>query len=142
MIYPNKLEYVNKVLQELQSNPDNPWRNHTDKEKLIFEWFITARQGDGLRLTDAGVNAFKLANIEHYDIEFGKKTNRMSYATLAWQKFILELNDKIRSPYYVGIKLVDNNKQPYIRLYDEKIAMMLTLYGDIHSYLESVRSTK
>lgn len=138
---PNKLEYVNKVLQELQSNPDNPWRTCTDKEKLIFEWFVTARQGDGLRLTDAGKVAFETALIEHYDIDFSPKS--ISTTNTVWNKFILQLNEKIKSPYYVGIKLVDNNKrQPYIRLYDGKIAMMLTLYGDIHAYLDSISSSR
>jgi len=28
--------------------------------------------------------------------------------------------------------------EPFIRLYDSKIAVMMSLYGDLHSYLESI----
>ena len=30
-------------------------------------------------------------------------------------------------------------KQPYIRIYDHRIAMMMTLYGDFSSYIESIK---
>jgi hypothetical protein len=39
-------------------------------------------------------------------------------------------------------KIEGKKKQPYIRLYDSKIAMMIELYGDIVSYLDSVKVRK
>ena len=60
-----------------------------------------------------------------------KKTN--------WYKFLTECNKKIKCPYYFSVNKGGETKEPFIRLYDSKIAMMLALYGDIESYLESVR---
>ena len=103
-------------------------------EDVMFKWWFTGRQ-DGLRLTDEGVTAFELADIEFYDHEF--KQEGKSY-----HNFILELNNKIKCPYYIGMSKKDKIKKFYLRLYDSKIAMMLTLYGDIHSYLESIKVRK
>jgi len=104
-------------------------------DKVMFKWFITGRQ-EGLRLTDEGVNAFKLANIEFYDHEF--KQEGQSYYS-----FILELNKKIKCPFYIGTKKIDGKKTTlYIRLYDSKIAMVLNLYGNLKDYLNSVKEKK
>ena len=59
-------------------------------------------------------------------------------------KILLEYcSKKIKCPYYFGVNKNDmKEKEAYIRLYDSKIAMMVQLYGDIHSYLESVKARK
>jgi len=99
--------------------------------RVIFLWWYTGRQ-DGLRLTDDGVNAFELAQLEFYDINFQVKN--ISYAN-----FLLELNKKIKCPYYIGVNKNERAKVFYIRLYDSKIAMMLKLYGDLQEYLASIK---
>ena len=99
-------------------------------EAVIFKWWFTGRQ-EGLRLTDEGVIAFELAEIEFYDYEF--KQDGQSY-----HSFILELNKKIKCPYYLGVNKKDKIKSFYIRLYDSKIAMVLSLYGNLKEYLESI----
>ena len=138
MIYPkNKTEIVQLILNESKEDPDFPWKDKPI-DKLVGEWFVTGRSGSGLRLTDAGAQAFVAANIAHYDFDFNppKSTN----SSVSWAKYALILDKKVKCPYYVGIKLVDKNKkQPYIRVYDHKIAMMMTLYGDFTSYLESIK---
>jgi hypothetical protein len=100
-------------------------------EDVIFKWWFTGRQ-DGLRLTDEGVTAFQLGEIEFYDHEF--KQEGKSY-----HNFILELNKKIKCPYYIGVNKADKKKSFYLRLYDSKIAMMLNLYGSLQEYLDSVK---
>jgi hypothetical protein len=100
-------------------------------EDVIFKWWQTGRQ-DGLRLTDEGLLAFQLAEIEFYDYEF--KQDGQSY-----HSFILDLNKKIKCPYYIGVNKKDKNKTFYIRLYDSKIAMMLGLYGNLREYLQSIK---
>lgn len=100
-------------------------------EDIIFKWWFTGRQ-EGLRLTDEGVIAFQLADIEFYDHEF--KQDGQSY-----HSFILELNKKIKCPYYLGVNKSNKFKSFYIRLYDSKIAMMLGLYGDLKEYLNSIK---
>lgn len=138
MIYPKtKIEIINLILTETKDNPDFPW-NNIPADKIISEWFITGRTGTGLRLTDAGMTAFNKANITHYDFDFTPPKNATNSSS--WGKYTLAIDKKVNCPYYMGVKLVDKDKkQPYIRLYDNKIAMMMTLYGDFQSYIESVK---
>lgn len=104
-------------------------------EDIAFRWWFTGRQ-EGLRLTDEGVTAFQLADIEFYDYEF--KAEGKSHHT-----FMLELNKKIKCPYYLGVNKKDKTKPKfYIRLYDSKIAMVLGLYGTLDEYLESIKVKK
>jgi hypothetical protein len=140
MMSHNKQDYTRKIIDLLKDNPDNPWRNQ-EEEKLLFAWFLTGRQGEGLRLTDVGKMAFELAKIEHFDIDFKFKRNNNNLASSpSYMTFVLELNKKIKHPFYIGAKIDDyKKKQPYIRLYDGKSAMMLTLYGDIFDYLGSIK---
>jgi hypothetical protein len=100
-------------------------------EDVIFKWWQTGRQ-DGLRLTDEGVTAFQLANIEFYDYEFSQDGQ-------SYHNFILDLNKKIKCPYYLGANKKGSSKLFYIRLYDSKIAMMLNLYGNLKEYLNSIK---
>lgn len=138
MTYPKtKTDIVNTIVPLLKEDPDSPWKD-SPTDKLIFDWFVTGRAGQGLRLTDAGKVVFEYAKIAHYDFDFtpSKATNNAS----GWGKFTLILDKKVKCPYYIGVKLLENGKkQPYIRLYDNKIAMMMTLYGDLQSYIESVK---
>lgn len=138
MTYPKtKTEIVQLILSETRGDPDFSW-NDVPSDKIIFDWFVTGRAGAGLRLTDAGAKAFQTAKIAHYDFDFIPPGNTKGASN--WGKFTLVLDKKVKCPYYVGIKLIDNNKkQPYIRLYDHKIAMMMTLYGNLESYLESIK---
>lgn len=108
-------------------------------DKIIQEWWMTGTSGDGLRLTAIGDLQFKLAEIEYYQCPIQNKTvNRNNYYS-----FIAELSKKIKCPYFLGVNKLEGQKaEPYIRLYDSKIAMMMTLYGDIHSYLESIKVRK
>jgi hypothetical protein len=138
MNYPKtKIDIINVILAEAKDDPDFPW-NNISPEKLVFEWFITGRAGSGLRLTDSGSQAFKLSNIAHYDFDFTPPSSIRGQHN--WSKYTLVLDKKIKCPYYIGIKLTDKDKkQPYIRIYDHQIAMMLSLYGDIESYIESIK---
>jgi hypothetical protein len=108
-----------------------PSSNNIPIEIIISDWWFT-KSGDSLRLTPQGDIKFKEAQIEYFDLPVKiKKTN--------WYKFLTECNRKIKCPYYFSVNKNVESKEPFIRLYDSKIAMMLALYGDIESYLESVR---
>ena len=139
MTYPKtKIEIVKLILNEAKEDPDFPWKD-VPPDKIVFEWFITARAGNGLRLTDAGMTAFERAEIAHY--EFDISPPKIAAWGSDWGKFTVMLDKKIKCPYYIGTKLDagKKNKQPYIRIYDHKIAMMMTLYGDFQSYIDSVK---
>ena len=139
MTYPKtKTDIVKLIIDQLKDDPDFAWKDRPH-DKLVFDWFATGRAGNGLRLTDAGKTVFENAKITHYDFDFsppGVKTRDIN----AWHKYALVLDKKVKCPYYIGVKQVDKTrKQPYIRLYDNKIAMMMTLYGNLQSYLDSVK---
>lgn len=142
MTYPKtKIEIVKLLLDEVKDDPDFPWKD-VAPDKLVFEWFVTGRAGTGLRLTDTGSVAFQKAKISHYDFDFTVPSTQVnsikSQSGLA--KFTLQLDRKIKCPYYIGTKPFDRTRaQPFIRVYDHKIAMMMTLYGDFQSYLDSVK---
>ena len=102
---------------------------------VIKEWWMT-KSNESLRLSAMGDMAFRHAEIEFFDLPFEVKQNN-------WHKFILDCSKKIKCPYFIGVNTKEGNKKTmYIRLYDSKIAVVMTLYGDIHSYLESVKVRK
>jgi len=104
-------------------------------DKVFLRWWMTGRISTGMRLTDEGKTCFELAEIAHYDFNF-------SFGNRSPQDLILSLNSKILCPYYIGIiSFKDSPKKPFIRLYDHKIAMMLSLYGNIVEYIDSLEKT-
>ena len=109
---------------------------HSSVEHIMSDWWMTGRQ-EGLRLTAQGDAYFKLAEIEYFDCPMAK------IPAGTWYSFILEINQKIKCPYYLHVNNIDGKKgEPYVRLYDSKIAMMLTLYGTLEAYLESINIRK
>lgn len=106
-------------------------------ESIISAWWMTSRQ-EGLRLTALGDATFQLAGIEFFECPLQKIPQGQ------WYQFIVDLNQKIKCPYYLhAYNKTDGKKgEPFVRLYDSKIAMMLTLYGDLASYLESIPGRK
>jgi hypothetical protein len=109
-----------------------PYEN-TPLDKIIRSWWFTM-SGDGLRLTPLGDKRFQDAGIEYYICPLQVKH-------YTWYKFITDCNTKLKCPYYLGVNKKESERgEPFIRLYDSKIAMMMTLYGDIYSYLESIKA--
>jgi hypothetical protein len=98
-------------------------------------WWQNPRRDGALRLTQAGDISFRLAKIEYYDHPF--KTKETSF-----YQFVIDLSKKIKCPYYIDVQPSDKGHKPYLRLYDDRISMMLNLYGDLDSYLKSVRTTR
>ena len=120
------------VLAEL---PDN---NSVDStaDNLMMRIWMSGRQ-DGLRLTEYGDFIFRMAEIEYYQSEFKLREGTSEHS------YVMEINKKIKCPFFLGVnKIEGKKKQPYIRLYDSKIAMMIELYGNIVSYLDSIKVRK
>jgi len=131
MTYPKtKKEITETVLSEVPDVEENVWKELT-VDKLLFRWWVTGRGGSGLRLTEEGMKAFQLAKIAHYEFPIGK------FDRAEWDAFIKEVTKKLDCPYYLGVYREKDRKGPYIRIYDHKIAMMMTLYGTLTEYLES-----
>ena len=124
----NKQRITEAVLKQLPPT-DQPI------DKIINEWWFT-RSSEGLRLSAIGDLSFRHAQIEFFNLPLKVTQDN-------WHKFIVDCSKKIKCPYYFGVNKNDlKEKEAYIRLYDSKIAMMIQLYGDVHSYLESVKVRK
>jgi hypothetical protein len=123
MTKPTKIQITEAVLKQL------PYENEP-VEKLIRTWWSTM-SGRGLRLTPLGDKKFQEAGIEFYNCPI-----KVKHAT--WYSFLNECNTKLKCPYFFSVNKKEG-LEPFVRLYDSKIAMMMTLYGDIESYLESIK---
>jgi hypothetical protein len=123
-------EAVAKELpDELREERDSP------VDGLLFKWWQTGRQ-DGLRLTDYGDLAFRMAEIEFYQYDLASRPVDTYHA------WVMELNKKIKCPYYMGVNKDEKKSKPFIRFYDSKIAMMVSLYGNVNEYLDSIKVRK
>lgn len=104
-------------------------------EEALKSWWYNIRKEGGLRLSNIGNFAFVVTEIEYFDLPFPTKKDGQ---VINIHKFMLELNNKVPCPYYIHT----NNKKPFIRVYDSKVAMLITLYGDIHDYTAATKRRK
>ena len=104
-------------------------------DSILTKWWASGRQ-DGLRLTEWGDMNFRLAEIEYYQADFKLREGTSHHA------YLLELNKKIKCPYYMGVNKDGKKSFPYIRFYDSKIAMLVSLYGNVNEYLDSIKVKK
>jgi len=135
--FKNKKQQITEII--LKNLPlDHACKKFTVDE-VIFKWWMTGRSEKSLRLTDDGDQAFRDADFAFYDFPFKIKEIQV----LTPHAFILELNKKLSCPYFMGVNMVEKKtRQPLIRIYDSKIAVLISLYGNIIEYLESVRIRK
>lgn len=118
-----------KVLEHLDSNV---WT----LESALHKWYMNPRRDGGLRLTAVGDIEFREAEFEYNDFPLIQKTKR------SYNSFVLDLDRRIQCPFYIDVNKKDKEIKPFIRLYDSRIYMMLSLYGDIDSYLNSIKVRK
>jgi hypothetical protein len=100
---------------------------------VLGKWWYTGR-GKGLRLTEEGARAFSLAEIEYYEYHIGLSEFIFKGPKTYYFKFLIDLNNKIACPYFLVLNTI-----PTIRLYDSRIAVMVSLYGNLKEYLENTK---
>lgn len=127
-----KLTYKEQVTQTVVEQLEGSYWTF---ENAMKKWWQNPRRDAGLRLSPMGNQAFQTAGIEYSDHEI-KKIGKSYYG------FVIELSKKIKCPYYIDVSKSETGNIPYIRLYDSRIAIMLTLYGDLESYLNSIKVKK
>lgn len=128
-----KLSYKELVTHQIIKELDIDGPTWT-QEEAMKKWWMVQRPDGGLRLTDIGDLSFRYAKIEFYNYDFV-----IDSSGGGWHSYLLELNKKLKCPYYIGVNKVEDSKKPFIRLYDSKIAMLVSLYGNISEYLKSVK---
>lgn len=127
----NKELITKAVLENLPQR--HPWQQFSF-DKILLTWWSSLRESQSLRLTEQGVMAFELADIAYYDYPLDKETVNTYKKSL----YTVSLGKKIKCPFYIGYKN-GRPKTAYIRLYDSKIAMMVSLYGNFHDYFEALK---
>lgn len=133
MIDSYQKEKITKIVRD--NLPDDSPFKTMDIQQLIFQWWSTGRQSQNLRLSDIGRQAFDHAGIAYYDFPVDTKKIEVTAS-----QFAVTLK-KIKCPFFLGIKS-SSTKSAYIRIYDSKIATVITLFGSFHEYLESLNNVK
>ncbi len=132
MTNPKSYKYLVTVAVAKELPDELKEERETAVDTLLFKWWQSGRQ-EGLRLTDYGDLAFRMAEIEFYQYDL-KPQPANSYH--AW---LMELTKKIKCPYFIGVNKDGKKSKPFIRFYDSKIAMMVSLYGNVNEYLDSIK---
>jgi len=136
MKFPKTKKEITEAI--LKAIPDGMVTNVT-LDQAVFKMWLTGRGGQGLRLSDDGLQMFNLTKIEYYDFELGLNLKTMHRRRIiAPEAFVQEIIKKIQCPYYLGVHKIRGEKgEPFIRVYDHKTAMMITMYGTLREYLDS-----
>jgi hypothetical protein len=131
-----KEEITKAIIDILEIDNSQPKFSTND---VMFKWWATGRAGSGLRLTEDGMEAFSQADLEYFDFPIFVDNKYQGLKKEDLKKFTLNLGKKLKCPWYIGLKN-QTAKSAYIRIYDSKIAMMITLYGSFLEYLESAKT--
>ena len=116
----NKLTITKELVNQL---PDD---TKYTVEMAMQYWWTNLRIAGGLRLTDAGKVAFERLDIAHYAFS-------LSNTVILSAKLLLTLDKKLTCPYYIT-----PGKKPSLIVYGGKEATMLTMYGDIQRFVDSL----
>ena len=116
----DKAVIVSAVLKLL---PEDENINH---KTAMLTWWSNIRNRGGLGLSHTGDQMFQWAELESYEFEIGD-TNSLGNLAVA-----MMLNKKMLCPHY----FYSNNRKRYVRVYDSRIAMLITLCDSIDEYLK------
>ena len=125
-----KIRITKAVLEQL---PDKS----VSLDDALKRWYYNIRLGGGLRLSEVGNMAFVAADIEYFDFPFPVKKANM---VVSIHKFMLDLNYKMPCPYYIQGR--QKQQEPFFRVYDSKVAMLIALYGDVIEYINATNKKR
>jgi len=135
MTYLSKLKITKAVLKEI---PTDLTEDHKlPIEQVVFKWWQGGRSSSSLRLSDHGYEAFTKAKITYYEFPLFSNKTDISGILNNPNSYVLALSKKIKCPFYIMKLRKDTKTEPTIRIYDDKIAMLMTLYGTLQEYLDS-----
>jgi len=104
-------------------------------------WYNLRKDG-GWRLSDIGHAMCEQAKITSTSVKLWDDGHK--YRTAVDSKTLLKLSKFIQSPYYIQFGKIKKNiiktTDIYLKLYDERIATMMILYGSVQAYLESIEN--
>ena len=117
----DKQEITKKILSVLDYVDIN------DFDTAMKTWWVNIRNNGGLSLTTVGDHMFTLANIDYHDISTDKSYINGNI------KYLLMLDRKMPCPYY----LHHINKKIFVRIYDSRVVLLITLQGGIERFLKN-----
>lgn len=117
--------------QILYNNLKDKTEPALELNKLYNAYWFTGRSTKNLRLTEEGKKAFDMLDLEFFEFHLNTTTEKFPY-------HMVNIGKKLKTPFYIGFR---NRyyKSAYIRIYDSKIAMLITLYGNFDEYLNSIK---
>lgn len=113
-----KIEITEKLVSLL------PTTSTLTVKQAMSTWYCNLRSSGGLRLTEAGYQAFQLLEIENWKVSYDE-SGYIDKPTL------LKLDKKIQFPYYI------DSKKKQLVMFSSREAMLATLYGDLQKFLEN-----
>jgi len=102
-------------------------------DQCMVLWWRNIRSTGGFGLTTEGDSRFQSAGLESWEFTDGIVQNSISAAA-----FSASLDKKMIAPYYAYF----SNKHKYLRVYDSRVATMMTLYGNVGEYLNTLEARK
>ena len=121
--FPTKSEITEKVLSILNTD-----YTADDLHNANVTWWKNIRSTGGYGLTYAGSQAFEKAEIEFQEFDEGP-SGYMSMMSMS-----LTLDTKMVTPYY----FYSNEKRRKVKIYDSRIAMLITLYETVNDYIKTL----
>jgi hypothetical protein len=106
----------------------NPEYTEADLHHAMITWWRNIRSTGGFGLTYAGSQAFEKAELEFQEFDNGVSSH-MGNSGLS-----IGLDRKMITPYY----FYSNEKRQKIKIYDSRIAMLVTLHESVGAYLKTL----
>lgn len=114
----SRLEITRTVLERL------PGSDHFGLDQATVSWYYNIRHSGGMRLTDAGLTAMRMARLESWTVPIKNRVDK---------RILMHLDRKIQFPYYL------DQRHRLIHFFSSREAVMASLYGDISKWLDSMR---
>lgn len=123
MLFPSRDLITKTVLTLLKPEHDD-----NDLHRASVTWWQNLRSSGGYGLTMVGAKAFDTAELQFVEFDNGASSIMTDLALR------VHLDKKMTVPYYFFIE----KKRQKIRVYDERISLLIILYDGVTSYLKSI----
>jgi hypothetical protein len=94
-------------------------------DQAMASWYYNIRPTGGMRLTEAGYQAFEYLELENWTLTVEDPKTTLT------KRILLALDRQLNYPYYI------NYKQKHIVFFSSQEAMLATLYGDLAQFLRN-----
>lgn len=125
--FPDRSLVTKKILSIINSD-----YTEDDLHQASVTWWQNIRSTGGFGLTYAGSQAFERAEIEFQEFDNGQSSHNGNMA------LSINLDRKMTTPYY----FYSNNRRQKVKIYDPRVAMLITLYETVSSYLATLEERK